>query len=101
MHREATDLGNGIHHVILRYGFMEKPDVARDIAGLADAGIPVDPAHTSYFIGRNTIVVGDRPLMPRWQQKLFLMLARFAASPGEFFGLPANRVVELGGRLEI
>jgi len=100
-HREVTDLGNGIHRVLLRYGFMEKPDVARAIAGLADSGIPVDLEHTTYFIGRNSIVGGDHPLMPRWQQKLFLMLARFATSPGDFFGLPANRVVELGGRLEI
>ncbi len=99
--RDVADLGNGIHHVVLRYGFMERPDVERDIAGLADRGIAVDPVHTTYFIGRNTIVGSDHPLMPRWQQKLFLMLARFATSPGDFFGLPVNRVVELGGRLEI
>lgn len=57
--------------------------------------------HTSYFIGRNSIVGGDHPLLPLWQQKLFLMLAHLSTSPGDFFGLPANRVVELGGRLEI
>ena len=100
-HREMADLGNGIHRVLLRYGFMEKPDVAHAMAGLAGSGIPVDLEHTTYFIGRNTIVGSEHPLMPRWQQKLFLMLARFATSPGDFFGLPANRVVELGGRLEI
>lgn len=99
--RGVVGLGNGIHRVVLRYGFMEKPDVELDIAGLATSGIPVDPEHTSYFIGRNSIVGGDHPLLPQWQQKLFLMLARFSTSPGDFFGLPANRVVELGGRLEI
>jgi KUP system potassium uptake protein len=99
--REVADLGNGMHRVLLRYGFMEKPDVSHDIAGLTDSGIPVDPEHTTYFIGRNSIVGGDRPVLPRWQQKLFLMLARLAISPGDFFGLPANRVVELGGRIEI
>ncbi len=99
--RGVVDLGNGIHRVVLRYGFMEKPDVGLDIAGLATSGIPVDPAHTSYFIGRNSIVGGDHPLLPLWQQKLFLMLAHLSTSPGDFFGLPANRVVELGGRLEI
>ncbi|NDH63961.1 MAG: potassium transporter Kup [Alphaproteobacteria bacterium] len=99
--RGVVDLGNGIHRVVLRYGFMEKPDVGLDIAGLSASGIPVDPAHTSYFIGRNSIVGGDHPLLPQWQQKLFLILARFSTSPGDFFGLPANRVVELGGRLEI
>ena len=40
-------------------------------------------------------------MLPRWQQKLFLTLARLASSAGDFFGLPANRVVELGSRIEI
>jgi KUP system potassium uptake protein len=56
---------------------------------------------TSYFVGRNSFVSANKPLLPRWQQKLFLTLSRFAASAGDFFGLPANRVVELGSRIEI
>jgi KUP system potassium uptake protein len=94
-------LGKGVHRVVLRYGFMEQPDVPRDLAPLADKGVPFDPMRTSYFIGRNSFVGSDRPLLPRWQQKLFLGLARFAANAGDFFGLPANRVVELGSRIEI
>jgi len=94
-------LGKGVHRVVLRYGFMEQPDVPRDLAGLADKGIPTDPMRTSYFIGRNSFVGAARPLLPRWQQKLFLSLSRVAASAGDFFGLPANRVVELGSRIEI
>ncbi len=80
---------------------MEQPDVPRDLAGLADKGIPTDPMRTSYFIGRNSFVGGARPLLPRWQQKLFLSLSRIAASAGDFFGLPTNRVIELGSRIEI
>jgi KUP system potassium uptake protein len=94
-------LGKGVHRVVLRYGFMEQPDVPRDLAGLADKGIPTDPMRTSYFIGRNSFVGGARPLLPRWQQKLFLSLSRIAASAGDFFGLPTNRVIELGSRIEI
>jgi KUP system potassium uptake protein len=94
-------LGKGVHRVVLRYGFMEQPDVPRDLASLADKGIPTDPMRTSYFIGRNTFVGAARPLLPRWQQKLFLGLSRIAASAGDFFGLPANRVIELGSRIEI
>jgi KUP system potassium uptake protein len=56
---------------------------------------------TSYFIGRNTYVDASKPLLPRWQEKLFLTLSRFSASAGDFFGLPTNRVVELGSRIEI
>ncbi|HYW88312.1 MAG TPA: KUP/HAK/KT family potassium transporter, partial [Chloroflexota bacterium] len=97
----VVHLGKGLHRVVLHYGFMEQPDVPRDLAQLSDKGIPVDPMRTSYFVGRNSFVGAAKPLLPRWQQKLFLMLARFAASAGDFFGLPANRVVELGSRIEI
>jgi KUP system potassium uptake protein len=94
-------LGKGVHHVTLRYGFMEQPDVPRDLAQLSDRGVPFDPMRTSYFVGRNSFVEASRPLLPRWQEKLFLVLARVASNAGEFFGLPANRVVELGSRIEI
>jgi KUP system potassium uptake protein len=97
----VAHLGKGIHHVILRYGFMEQPDVPRDLAPLADRGVPFDPMRTSYFVGRNSFVEASRPLLPRWQEKLFLVLARVASNAGDFFQLPANRVVELGSRIEI
>ncbi len=98
---ESWDLGAGIYRVVLHYGFMVTPDLTNALAPLAARGIDLDPAHTSYFIGRSVIVGGSHPLLPRWQRKLFLILARLATSPGEFYGLPANRVVELGGRVEI
>ena len=94
-------LGKGIHHVILRYGFMEQPDVPRDLAPLADRGVPFDPMRTSYFVGRNSFVIASRPLLPRWQEKLFIALAKVASNAGDFFQLPANRVVELGSLIEI
>ncbi len=98
---QITHLGKGVHHVILRYGFMEQPDVPRDLAPLADRGVPVDPMNTSYFVGRNSFVEASRPILPRWQEKLFLVLARVASNAGDFFRLPPNRVVELGSRIEI
>ena len=98
---QIVHLGKGIHRVVLRYGFMEQPDVPRDLAPLADKGVPFDPMRTSYFIGRNSFVGASRPLLPRWQQKTFLTLSRFASNAGDFFGLPANRVIELGSRIEI
>jgi len=98
---QIRHFGKGVHHVVLRYGFMEQPDVPRDLLPLADRGVPVDPMRTSYFVGRNSFVAAARPLLPRWQEKLFLVLARFASSAGDFFQLPHNRVVELGSRIEI
>jgi KUP system potassium uptake protein len=98
---QVAHLGKGVHHVVLRYGFMEQPDVPRDLLPLAERGVPVEPMRTSYFVGRNSFFAASRPLLPRWQEKLFLVLARFASSAGDFFRLPANRVVELGSRIEI
>jgi KUP system potassium uptake protein len=97
----VSELGRGVYRAVLRYGFMEKPDVGHDIAALEGFGIPLDPVHTSYFIGRNNIVTGEHPLLPEWQRKLFFMLSRLAASPGDFLGLPAGRTVELGSRIEV
>jgi KUP system potassium uptake protein len=98
---QVAHLGKGVHHVTLRYGFMEQPDVPRDLVPLAERGVPVDPMRTSYFVGRNSFVAATRSLLPRWQEKVFLMLARLASNAGDFFQLPANRVVELGSRIEI
>ena len=75
----------------LHYGFMEQPDVPRDLAPLTDRGVPIDPMRTSYFIGRNSYVGAARPVLPRWQQQLFLVLARFAVSAADFFGLGGKR----------
>ncbi len=98
---QVAHFGKGVHHVVLRYGFMEQPDVPRDLAPLAERGVPVDPMRTSYFVGRNSFVEASRPILPRWQEKVFLALARMASNAGDFFRLPANRVVELGSRIEI
>jgi KUP system potassium uptake protein len=98
---QISHLGKGVHRVVLRYGFMEQPEVPRDLALLAHKGMPFDPMRTSYFVGRNSFVSSSKPLLPRWQQKLFLALSRFAANAADFFGLPANRVIELGSRIEI
>ena len=97
----ARELGGGLHRAVLCYGFMEKPDVAHDITELANLGIPIDPVHTSFFIGHNNVVSGDHPLLPGWQRHLFLLLSRFSASPTDFLGLPANQTVELGSRIEV
>ncbi|MBX9943596.1 MAG: KUP/HAK/KT family potassium transporter, partial [Reyranella sp.] len=98
---QIVPLGKGLYRIVLRYGFMQQPDVPRDFAVLAEKGLPIDPAQTSYFIGRNSYVEGSPSVLPGWQRRLFVTLSRFASSAADFFRLPANRVVELGSRIEI
>ena len=91
----------GIHRVVMRYGFMESPNLPRDIAALRGRGIDFDPMQASYFLGRETLVAATVPKLPLWRLWLFLVMARNAVSAVEFFRIPSDRVVELGVRVAI
>ena len=98
----VTKMSEGIHRVIIRYGFMESPHLPRDLAAISDAeGLDFDPLQASYFLGRETLVAAARPKMPIWRLWLFLVMARNAISATEFFRIPTDRVVELGVRVAI
>jgi KUP system potassium uptake protein len=98
---ETAELAPGIHRVIIRYGFMESPNIPRALETLSDAGIPFDPMQVSYFLGREVLVPSSVPKMPWWRHWLFLVLARNSVPATEFFRIPSDRVVELGVRVAI
>ncbi len=97
----VTELGPGIHRVIVRYGFMESPNLPRDLAALGDYGIEYDPMQASYFLNRETLVAAAAPKMPAWRLWLFLLMARNAVPATEFFRIPSDRVIEMGVRVAI
>ena len=97
----ATELAPGIHRVIIRYGFMESPNLPRELAKLRMAGVAFDPMQVSYFLGRETLVAASAPKLSMWRRWLFLMLARNSVSATELFRIPSDRVVELGVRVSI
>ncbi len=97
---KIVDLGSGIWRVISSHGFMEQPDVPSILAQCAKRDLDVDPNHTSYFLGRETIVP-TRKNMPVWQAQFFALLCRRSQSAMEFFKLPPNRVIELGTQIEV
>ena len=95
------DLGQGFHRVVLRYGFMEEPDVPASLKTLHECGADFKMMDTSFFLSRQTLLASSRPGMMIWREKLFAWMLRNAESAMEFFRLPTNRVVELGSQLEI
>ena len=97
----VAELAPGIHRVTIRYGFMESPNLPRDLAGLRDLGVAFDPMQASYFLGRETLVRAMAPKMSLWRLWLFLVMARNAVPATEFFRIPSDRVVELGVRVAI
>lgn len=93
-------MGHGIHRMVLRYGFMEDPDVPAVMAETKAGGEGFEESQTTYFLGRETLVITGRPGMAIWREKLFSWMSRNASGASFFFRLPPNRVVELGAQIE-
>jgi KUP system potassium uptake protein len=98
---EVTELAPGIHRVLLRYGFMESPNIPRALEDLTAHGVEYDPMQVSYFLGREVLVRALVPKLPLWRLYLFLIMARNSVPATEFFRIPSDRVVELGVRVAI
>ena len=105
---EVSELAPGVHRVVLRYGFMESPNIPRALEDLAhapqegtDMGVRYDPMQASFFLGREVLVRAMVPKLPAWRLFLFLLMARNAVPATEFFRIPSDRVVELGVRVAI
>ena len=98
----TDDLGEGIYQVSGRYGYMEEPDVPALLDRVAkERNLKIEPMDTTYFLGRETLIVTERPSgMATWREKIFASMMRNAESAARFFRLPPNRVVELGAQIE-
>jgi KUP system potassium uptake protein len=98
---EVEKLGKGFFAVGIHHGFFETPDVPRALAEARRYGLAVDPETTTFFIGRETLVPAEDPVLGRWRTWLYMQLASNALSPARFYHLPPNRVVELGTQVTI
>jgi len=94
-------LGHGFYRVTINYGFMEDPDVPGVLSGLEAPNPVIDPADTTYFLGRETVIASKQPGMMLWREKLFALMARNASPATAYFCLPPDRVVEMGSQVEI
>jgi KUP system potassium uptake protein len=90
-----------IHIVTLTFGFMETPNVIRGLTAARERGLAFDIMTTSFFLSRRALVPTEKSGMPRWQDLLFIFLARNAAGATEFFHIPSARVVELGAQVAV
>jgi KUP system potassium uptake protein len=96
--------GLGISRLFLRYGFLERPNLPRELAAFSrrQPEFAYDEMETTFFLGRETILVTRTARkVARWRRLFFAYLLRNAASAARYFQLPANRVVEIGAQIEI
>jgi KUP system potassium uptake protein len=96
------DLGNNIYIVRAVYGFNETPDMGMIIELIEkSSGLQFNLMETSFFLSRDTIVSTELPGMAMWRERIFCWMYQNAGRQSDFFKIPANRLVELGAKVEI
>jgi KUP system potassium uptake protein len=100
------DLGyadDGITHVDARFGYMDEPNVPAVLRLAVAAGLecPLEVDGASYFLSTIKLVTGDAPGMSRWRKHLFVATSQITADAAEYFGLPSERTVIMGARIEV
>jgi KUP system potassium uptake protein len=98
---EIRHLDQNLHTVTLHYGFMDQPNIPRALAQCRLMQFHFNLLETSFFVGREKIVAGKRTRFSRWRKQLFIFMSNTMLDATEFFRIPTNRVIELGGQIEI
>jgi KUP system potassium uptake protein len=97
----VKDLGRGFYRVVSRHGFMEQPSVPKILRDCERQGLEIHPLDASYYLGRVTLLPTGHTPLAGWRKRIFVFLSRNARTATSYFGIPANRVVELGAQVEI
>ncbi len=98
---EVTPLMHGFWRVVVRFGFMQAPDVPAALAGLRARGVEWHEEDVTYYLAHLTLFATDRIGMSTWRDKLFIFLSRNARRATNFFCLLPDHVVEIGIQLRI
>jgi KUP system potassium uptake protein len=98
---EWKELGNGVYRLLLRFGYMEDPDIPETLQKIESGPVTFNNMTTSYFLGRETLIPTKRPGMAIWREHIFAWMMRNSSSASTFFSLPANQVIELGAQVEL
>jgi KUP system potassium uptake protein len=94
-------LAPSVYRVVARFGFAEDPQIPPLFERLWQDGLEIDPAESTFFLGRETLLATNRPGMALWRERLFALLSRNARRATKVFRLPPNRVCELGSEIEL
>ena len=94
-------VGSTFMRVQLRFGYMEMPNIPKALAIARKLGWQFDIMSTSFFLSRRTLRPAPHSGMPRWQDRLFITLARSANDATDYFQIPTDRVVEVGTQVTV
>jgi KUP system potassium uptake protein len=95
------ELGQGFYRLTATYGYMENPSIPKIMQLAAACGLQVEPTRTSFYLGRESLLTTGTSKMLRWRKTLFAFMSRNATNPTIYFGIPPNRVIELGAQVKL
>lgn len=98
---EVEKISGGFYKITAHHGFMEMPAMETILALSQEKGVEIKLENTSFFLGREKLVIGNKPKMGLWRSRLFLFLSKNAMDAGSFFNIPSNQVMEVGVQLEL
>jgi len=96
-----TPISSSFRLIALRFGYVESPNVPQALAVARKHGWHFDIMSTSFFLSRRALKPAAHSGMPRWQDRLFIALAKSANDATDFFQIPTERVVEVGTQVTI
>jgi KUP system potassium uptake protein len=96
-----TSISPHFSQVSLRFGYMEQPNVPKALAIARKLGWTFDIMATSFFLSRRSLKPAAHSGMPRWQDRIFIGLAKSASDATDFFQIPTGRVVEVGTQVTV
>ena len=96
-----TPISQHFSRVALKFGYMETPNVPKALAIARKQGWSFDIMSTSFFLSRRALKPATHSALPRWQDRLFIGLAKTASDATDFFQIPTGRVVEVGTQVTI
>lgn len=98
---QINDRTEGFFRVVASFGFMETPHISEVIRAAAEAGLPIQLDRTTFFVGRERIIVTGKAGMAEWREHIFVFLSKHSENAADFFQLPPDRVYEISQVVEI
>jgi KUP system potassium uptake protein len=95
------ELGQRFYRLSATYGYMENPSIPKIMQLAAACGLQVEPMRTSFYLGRESLLTTGTSKMLHWRKALFAFMSRNATNPTIYFGIPPNRVIELGAQVKL
>lgn len=98
---EIENPADGFYRIVASYGFMDNANIKQIIEILNKKGFTIKIEKTTFFLGRELLIVKDKVGFNRFRKKLFALLSRNSQRATEFFDIPTDRVFEVGSQIEI